>query len=1548
MGMDLETQADGRKRITQIFHYLEELNQRRNPIKKRIEEQPWRMRLADLPANEALTLGKFSYSSQEIEETEKIEVPSLSKAATNDDFILKVGRATLTEAPQPPKLIADWIHSSWTDPNKAIQVVPSRKERDSLEENFTVVFQDSLERQSVLSSWQPIWEEWAEKERPARAAQKLFEDLYGLYRQMEREAERQELVLGDGILSWRQSEGTVRHPILIQRLKLYFDPQKPEFILRDTDSPIEFYSALVRGEVDGTIIARCRAELEQGSFHPLEQEATSAFLKRLALQLSARGEFVDNATFVKETENPVISRDPVLFLRSRTLGFAAALESILRDLPQREDLPISLLNVAGIEPLAPTPSTLESTDAIAAPANDEHILLSKPANQEQVEIAQRLDAYNCVLVQGPPGTGKTHTIANLIGHLLAQGKSILVTSHTAKALRVLREQVVPDLQPLCVSVLEGEGESRQQLEHSVAAIVERLASTDADTMLRQGESLAHHRLMLREALSKQRTELQNARFDEYRDIVVAGQSFSPSDAARRVALGKEKEAWIPTPVSLGAPLPLTTGELIALYRTNATLTAQDEQDILGPLPKFEDLIAPPEFAQILKERQELETEDLTVSVELWQQRPNTKLPDKIEARLAQTLQSQVTPEAISTLLQKATQAVILMTHGTDWQFTAVDAGRHGGPQQQTWDSLLIQINELGQEAAVAQEALMQYGPSLSVDETLETQIKTLSEVVSYLEDGNHLSWLALLTHNHWKKFLPNWSVSGKAPASTDEFRSLKTFAELELHRTQLKNRWDRQMAPLGGVASRELGPQPEVACRQYQPLIQAALDWYPKTWLPLEQEFQSLGFDWPQLLQKTPIDLTVHGDLIRLRDAVLQLLPTVFRSRANHLRALQLRSKIVINIRVLEPLLGQEAAPVIHHLHEALTQDNADAYKVAYERLVELNRKSSDLTTRREMLQRLEVSAPAWANAIRDRRPLHDSQNLPGDAEAAWMWRQISDELNRRQQVSLNSLQQKIAQVSSQLQKSTAELVDKRAWAAQIKRTNQTQRMALIGWLQTVRRIGKGTGKNVPKLQIEARRLMGEARSAVPVWIMPLTRVVESFDPASTRFDVVIIDEASQSDAMSLIALYMGKQVVVVGDDEQVSPDAVGENIEDTQNLIAEHLEGIPNAHLYDGKQSIYDLALSSFGGTICLREHFRCVSDIIQFSNRLSYGGKIKPLRDDSAVVTKPFVVNYRVEGATSANKVNEEEALAVASLLIAATEQIEYEGATFGVIPLVGEEQALRIDTLLREHLSLVEYQERRIMCGTPPQFQGDERDVIFLSVVDGPQNGPLPIKQQPLFKKRFNVAASRARNQMWVVHSLSVQQDLKPGDLRRDLIEHAQNPQAFERLVQEKESETDSEFERQVLRRLMRAGYQVRPQWNVGSYRIDMVVEGSGKRLAVECDGDRYHTLDNLADDMQRQAILERLGWTFVRIRGSEFFRDPEQAMQSLFNRLQQMEIEPIGLSSVDKDTPISDAGGLQTRIIRRADELRREWTTYETHSFAHSADGGLFAAVDSTNQ
>src|SRR6185369_7511569 len=150
------------------------------------------------------------------------------------------------------------------------------------------------------------------------------------------------------------------------------------------------------------------------------------------------------------------------------------------------------------------------------------------------------------------------------------------------------------------------------------------------------------------------------------------------------------------------------------------------------------------------------------------------------------------------------------------------------------------------------------------------------------------------------------------------------------------------------------------------------------------------------------------------------------------------------------------------------------------------------------------------------------------------------------------------------------------------------------------------------------------------------------------------------------------------------------------------------------------------------------------QFSNGLSYNWRIRPLRDASSVVLRPHVVPFRVQAAEFGRDVNHDEARAIASLISAAIEQPEYASKTFGVIALVGDAQALVTERLLRQHLSVAEIEDRRIVCGNAAHFQGDERDVMFLSMVDVPQDGPLALRQDDRFKQRYNVAASRARDQ------------------------------------------------------------------------------------------------------------------------------------------------------------------------------------------------------------
>ena len=198
----------------------------------------------------------------------------------------------------------------------------------------------------------------------------------------------------------------------------------------------------------------------------------------------------------------------------------------------------------------------------------------------------------------------------------------------------------------------------------------------------------------------------------------------------------------------------------------------------------------------------------------------------------------------------------------------------------------------------------------------------------------------------------------------------------------------------------------------------------------------------------------------------------------------------------------------------------------------------------------------------------------------------------------------------------------------------------------------------------------------------------------------------------------------------------------------------------------------------------------------------------------------------------------------------------------------------------------------------------------------------------KQRYNVAASRAKNQTWVVYSLNHGVDLKPGDLRRRLIEHAIDPKVITRELELASARVESPFEQEVLERLVRRGYRVRSQWPVGHYRIDLVVEDDDGRVAIECDGDRFHPPDKIREDMERQAILERLKWRFIRIRGSVFFRDRDAAMNRIFARLEELGINPMGGNLDESDAVVVDQKSNPVDdVIRQAAELRSQWQEAE---------------------
>lgn len=1477
-------------RIQRVFSYIRELTKLRTPPISKLESYEWSLRFS--------SLSKYP----------TIQTSQISDDSEFDGVVLRVKRPMETPCPPFPEILKDWIENGWENPSGDANHIQSRNILNPGNTVRTERFDDNNERVAAFESWNSKRQDWQEAEKPVREAAGVFANLFKLHGQLQRESEKYQLYLGDGHLVWNSAVEEVNHPVLLKKVELEFDSSVPEFTIRELDDSSELYTALLRyHQLDGNAILSCKKVLDDSERHPLAHDKTTEFLKFFIQRFFENGSLIEHRG-KSESSSPVIYRDPVVFLGTRSQGFAEALDKLIDSLPSMESLPEALLRIVGVdEKIRPdTIGGLAEADGFQRIPSSSKIdfLLTKPANKEQERVITRLEETGSVLVQGPPGTGKSHTIANIIGHLLANGKTILVSSHTSKALKVVREKVVKPLQPLCVSVLENDVESKSQLEESINGIVSYLSRNDAQSLENEIEQLGLRRFVLKDQLEKLESKALDIRKNEYIDIIVAGEGIPPSEAARRVSSMEKEHNWIPSPVASGSPIPLGDADLMELYSTNTSLNATDEKCLGEGLPDLSAVLTPVEMKELAADIRGLSSPEAAKFQNFWSH--SNQLPLELE-RITNDLGKALT---------------LFTAH--KWIQKVVEDTRLGKERTQPWISLIDSIENTNKEIAKRFEMVLQHGPVVNLPISQDS-IQTCKGVLTHLLSGKSLNFFALTLNPAWKEFIKAVQVDDGVPTRIDHFEAILGHMEIVQLRKEISRRWERQVTIIGGP--KLSATEPEVEAKTFSDAIKYATSWTNSVWSSIESSLSNQGFVLKAAMETHAVEVKSGAFIEQLKSLAEEVLIPSMISRTLWLRLRELellRERTLQEIRVnAQKVFNREF--YLADLEQAVLELNVENYQIAYDKFIELKSKITIFEKRRILIEKLAKLAPAWAKAIELRTAPHNTNRIPGQTTDAWNFVQWKQELDKRISQDYSLVQREIQRVKSELNGVNAQYVEKLAWKFQHSRTGLKEKQALTGWQQLQSKITK-SGRGVRDIHVkrEARKTLKDCKNAVPVWIMPLSRVYESFDLVQTKFDVILLDEASQSDINALVAFSIAKQVIVVGDSEQVTPQAVGQELGKIQSLIDELLQGIPNRMLYDGRTSVYDLAEQAFGETIRLVEHFRCVPDIIEFSNQLSYNGEIRPLREASSSPYQSHLVAHRVQGASSQNKVNAKEANEVAAIVIAMTENPAYKDASIGVISMVGQEQSLVIDSILQKKLPPDLYAKHRILCGSASQFQGDERKIMIISMVDTCDTPPLSIRQADNYRKAFNVAASRAQNQLWVVHSLNPSTDLQVGDLRLRLIQHAENPRALRQAVEATQKKADPKsvvFEPMVIKDLIQAGFRVIPQFSVGAYTIDMIVEGKSKKIALECDGDRYHPPEKLADDINRQVVLERLGWTFIRIRGSEYFRHRDATMSRVFAELESLGIEKLGPANVVADTPENDE--LKTAILLRAAEIQTSW-------------------------
>ena len=1352
------------------------------------------------------------------------------------------------------------------------------------------------------------WLPWSEEEKPRRETIKIYDSLFTLQQTIEAQGDEQpiELIWGVGVSRWICEGHKINHPLIEKPIEIEVARKDGAILIHhrniDPIIAVDAYFALENPGVDALLrfgkkhFSEMSEDIE---FSPYTHESFEPLLRQASTHLSESGTYWPNVNPDKENREPnkiseslEVTDSWVIFARPRSAtGFIQDIERFQKKLEESKDTEKHIPNPAiklvtelsDKKPLQ-TRGGFLSDGSLSSSSNSSskikqktELFFPKAFNDSQVQIIDRLEENDGVVVQGPPGTGKTHTIANIICHYLSTGRSVLVTSKGEPALSVLQEQIPKELRSLTISLLANERQGMKQLE----AAVERLAGLVSQTSLRELNQEAESNELRVKQFNKEIIQIDK-QIKEWglkqlnpvgKRLTGANADITTMELAQLVINDTGVHSWFPDELGLSEQYsPRFTDSDIAKIRTARRKVGKDIVCVGKSIPNTQDL---PDSANIAAIH-----DDLATSAKIAENSKSGHIPP-----LAVSVEQSVDrAKKLTTPLQTLSD-LLGVFESNRWL-------------KQLFNSWLEDLPELGGETSLVNELLASL--STLVDRRQQF-VKTLVEIpepfacfedvqeaLINLVNSKRAFSIFSFGNKEAKSIVEQARIEGESPKNTEMWQSVLDYVNYQDDMRKFIIKWNH--------AGQELElPEFEYHYGSLFKDVQSAHKLISDArsaagkWSFLDQEIIELfphGIDVSKIVRsKTEIEKTIQA--IELNTSRISLGAQRIKLQDLMEKLKKSDGDIANKIRVfVKNTIGNpehSSDSIIQKWQELVSEVNR------------IERLSSDFQDIENISDKVsESGASIWGNSLKS-EPLLGAQDslTPVDWFETWKWKQRKQylhEIDGREE--LKKLSDKRSTLDNDLKRTFSKLVRLKTNIG--LHMNMTERVqgALMRFVSSIAKIGKGTGKRAPRHRRDAYRAMQDCYGGVPCWIMPTWRVSESLPSDFGSFDLVIIDEASQSDITALPAILRAKKILIVGDDKQVSPTAAFLAEEKILQLKHNFLRAQPFAELLLPGVSVYDLANAVFPGQrIMLTEHFRCVEPIIRFSMQF-YNEPLIPLRipKSSEKLTPPLIDVY-VKGGhrDERSKINEVEVEAIIAEIKTLVADQKYNGRSIGIVSLIGAQQAKYIQDQLLIELGEDVFQEYQIACGDAATFQGKERDIMFLSMVVGTGQGAVMSKRDA--EQRMNVALSRARDRMYLYRSIQESDLGNESDLRLKILRHFSSPMPQHEQIDNPLDLCDSDFERDVYKRLIKKGYNIAPQVKVGAFSIDLVVEGENdRRLAIELDGDKYHPPEKWMEDWKRQRTMERVGWQFWRCWGASYTIDPEGCIDDLIGVLNSMQILP----------------------------------------------------------
>ncbi|MGA4545161.1 AAA domain-containing protein [Uniformispora flossi] len=733
-----------------------------------------------------------------------------------DGVLLVLDHVPQTAPPPLPELLDGWVtaercqDADGGDPPLASlgprrELLQASDGREQWEEaaDGTVRREDAAEVLRAYGPWLERWRRWAARERAERALRALYEQVYHWHQKLTQQDDQLELVLAVGLLTWSDPRGdTVHRHLLTHRVETSVERKTARLTVRLTaEGAVRLEDQAFLDTDDGWAPERSAAlseEITALSLHPLGTEALDQLAQWQERVLQRP------VAFSAEWQPPRmpevgarLTYAPAFVLRPRDRNALLGVYDKIADTVASEAYaPLGLAQL--VLPLSAEERANWAPCDMPPLFGDDPLFPGK-TNERQRSVLRRLENDSGVVVQGPPGTGKTHTIANLVSALLAQGQRVLVTSARDQALTVLRDKLPPAVRDLCVLLLSSaRRDGASELERTISALTDQVAASDPEQLRDEIRRLSARRDEVRgriNTLTEQVIALREA--EVYRHPEIApGYSGTLAEIVQRVRDLEERHAWIGMVPDLGEastrpPLaPAQAMELLSLLRDGA-----GEPRLGGVVPPPETLPSPDDLARTCASSR---VNDTGLSVEAVSLRDELA---RLDARVTQELTALAA--AGHTALHHIGLA-LSPNQGADeggWTAKAL-SDRLARDNRMLWRRVsevegqlaaaFRQMDDLGTKRVILPEDLSA--------EHADTMLHTASALREHLASGGKLrsrgGFLAAKAQKAAREVLDTCTVSGHRPATIEDLDTVLVCLRAHSVVAAVAKRWDQAGAPI--------------------------------------------------------------------------------------------------------------------------------------------------------------------------------------------------------------------------------------------------------------------------------------------------------------------------------------------------------------------------------------------------------------------------------------------------------------------------------------------------------------------------------------------------------------------------------------------------------------------------------------------------------------------------------------------------------------------------------------------------------------------------------